>query len=117
METTTAKKKKTGRPTKAVKKDVRACVRLTKGEYLIIKVKAGKAGKTAAGYLRQAALQSPLRTRLSPEDRHDIRHLVGISNNVNQMTKICHQEGLPQAFAYFTEFRKVVDEILEKYKS
>jgi hypothetical protein len=117
METTSAKKKKTGRPAKAVKKDIRTCVRLTKADYLVIKGKSLKAGTSVAVYLRQMALQSPLRTRLSPEDKQDIRKLVGISNNVNQMTKLCHQAGLLQGFAYFKEFRKIVDELLEKYKS
>jgi hypothetical protein len=117
MENTAKKKKKTGRPVKAVKKDIRACVRLTKADYLVIKGKSLKAGISVAVYLRQAALQNPLRTRLSPEDRQDIRKLVGISNNINQMTKICHQEGLIQGFAYFKGFRKVVDEILAKFKS
>ena len=117
METTTAKKKKTGRPVKAVKKDIRASVRLTKADYLIIKGKSVKAGISVAVYLRQSALQSPLRIRLSPEDKQDIRKLVGISNNINQMITICHQEGLLKGFAYFKDFRKVVDEILAKFKS
>lgn len=117
METTSAKKKKTGRPVKAVKKDIRTCVRLTKADYLVIKGKSLKAGTSVADFLRQAALQSPLRARLSLQDRQDIRKLVGISNNVNQMTKICHQEGLLQGYAYFEGFRKAVDEILAKFKS
>ena|ERR1700677_4680462 len=117
MQPTTAKKKKTGRPKKAVKKEIRACVRLTRAEYFIIKGKAAKAGTKAAAFLRLAAIQSPLRTRLTEEQMQMVRQLVGMANNINQFLKICHKEGILAGLAYFEEFRKLLDEILELFKS
>ena len=39
METVNKKQKKAGRPQKAIKKEIRACVRFTNHEYFIIKEK------------------------------------------------------------------------------
>jgi hypothetical protein len=44
MEPGRHKIKPTGRPVKAIKREVRACIRFTRPEYLIIKEKAGKVG-------------------------------------------------------------------------
>jgi hypothetical protein len=40
-----------------------------------------------------------------------------MSNNLNQLTKACHQEGLLQAMVYFESYRNRVDQILEKLKT
>jgi hypothetical protein len=116
MQSATSKKKKTGRPKKAVKKEVRACVRFTQAEYAIVMQKAIQAGLKAAPYLRLAANQSPLRIRLSEEQMQILRKLVGMSNNVNQIAKICHQEGYLKAFAKFEEIRRDLDAILKMFR-
>ena len=46
-----------------------------------------------------------------------VRQLVGMANNINQFLKICHKEGILAGLAYFEEFRKLLDEILELFKS
>ncbi len=46
-----------GRPIKAKKRNIIKCIRFTIDEYLIIKTKAGKAGKNITTYIRQAALE------------------------------------------------------------
>jgi hypothetical protein len=116
MQSTTAKKKRTGRPKKAVKKEVRACVRFTRSEYTIIKERAIQAGLKAAPYLRQVANQSPPRTRLTDEQMQILRKLIGMSNNINQIAKICHQEGYLKAFIKFEEIRRDLDAILKLFR-
>lgn len=117
METVTERKKKAGRPVKAVKKEVRACVRFTRPEYFIIKEKAARAGMTTSFYMRQVAIRAQVNTRLTDEERQFVRHLIGMSNNLNQIAKCCHQEGALKAMVYFQEYREQLDAILKKLKA
>jgi hypothetical protein len=116
METMTMKRKLTGRPAKVVKREVRACIRFTRPEYFIIREKAAKAGMTASAYLRQIAICTRVDSRLSDEERHFVRQLIGMANNLNQIAKCCHVEGALKAMVYFETYRAQVDEILKKLK-
>jgi hypothetical protein len=116
METVSMKRKKAGRPAKAIKKEVRACVRFTRPEYFIIKEKAAKAGRTASAYLRQVAIYATVTTRLTEEERQFVRQLIGMANNLNQLAKSCHQEGALRAMLYFENYRRELDDILKKLR-
>lgn len=116
METVRTKRKKAGRPAKIVKKEVRACVRYSKTEYFIIREKAAKAGLNASEYIRQLTINGQVKTRLTEEERQFARQLIGMANNLNQLAKACHQEGLLQAMVYFESYRNHLDEILGKLK-
>lgn len=116
METVRKKKKKAGRPAKIIKREVRASVRFTKTEYFIIREKAAKAGVKVSEYIRQTAINANIKTRLSPEEREFAKQLIGMSNNINQLAKACHQEGLLQAMVYFENYRNHLDDILKKLK-
>jgi hypothetical protein len=117
METVNKKQKKAGRPHKTIKKEIRACVRFTNHEYFIIKEKAEQAGVNASLYIRQTAIQSRITSRLSEEELHFVRQLVGMSNNMNQVAKVCHREGLYEAMQYFENYRNQLDTVLKKLKS
>ena len=110
------KKKKAGRPVKMVKKEVRAGVRYSKAEYFVIREKALKAGLTASEYIRQVTITGQVKSRLSGEEMVFVRQLIGMANNLNQLAKACHQEGLLQAMVYFEGYRNQLDEILKKLK-
>ncbi len=47
MDPSRHKIKPTGRPVKAIKREVRACIRFTRPEYLVINEKAGKSWNEA----------------------------------------------------------------------
>lgn len=117
METVNKKQKTKGRPAKAVKKEVRACVRLTQYEYFIIKEKAKLAGMNASVYLRQTAIRATIISRLTEEEVQFVRQLIGMSSNINQVAKICHRDGLFEAMQYFEHYRNLIDGILQKLKS
>jgi hypothetical protein len=117
METVTKKKKKAGRPAQDVKKEIRACVRYDKQEYFIIKHKASKAGLNVSAYIRQITVNGYVKIRLTDEERQFVRQLIGMANNINQIAKTCHDEGLLRAMEYFETYRNQIDEILEKLKS
>jgi hypothetical protein len=109
--------KKAGRPAKNSKKEIRKTIRFSKAEYFIVKEKAAKVGKSVSEHIRQASINATMKPRLTDEERQFVRQLVGMSNNLNQLTKACHQEGLLQAMVYFESYRNQVDEILEKLKT
>ncbi|MDH7463525.1 plasmid mobilization relaxosome protein MobC [Chitinophagaceae bacterium 26-R-25] len=109
--------KKTGRPPKTIKKEVRACVRFTKPEYFILEQKAEKAGINVSSYLRQLAIKAAIIPRLSPEEITIVRQLIGMASNINQVAKVCHREGLFEAMQYFEQYRKAFDSLLQKLKT
>ncbi|MDQ2720626.1 MAG: MobC family plasmid mobilization relaxosome protein [Bacteroidota bacterium] len=116
METVSKKTKKPGRPSKAIRKEVRACVRFTRSEYFIIKGKASQAGIKASAYIRETAINSKIIPRLSDDEIHFVRQLAGMSTNMNQVAKVCHREGLFEAMQYFENYRNLIDQILKKLK-
>ena len=116
METVSKKQKKAGRQPKAIKKEIRACVRLTRHEYFIIREKAVHAGVNASVYIRQTAIQGRIISRLTADEVQTVRQLIGMSVNINQVAKICHREGLYEAMQYFEHYRNLIDELLKKLK-
>jgi len=116
METVSMKRKKAGRPAKAIRKEVRACVRFTRSEYFIVKEKAAKAGVNASTYIRQSAIYATIKNRLTDEERQYVRQLVGMANNLNQLAKKCHQEGSLRAMMYFKKLLAELDSILKEFR-
>lgn len=109
-------KKKAGRPLQADKKEVQASVRFTRSEYLAIREKASKAGLKVSEYIRLITLGGQIKTCLTEEEREVARQLVGMANNLNQLAKACHQQGLLSAMVYFESYRDFLDEVLRKLK-
>ena len=105
-----------GRPKKVVKKETSTGVRLTKFDYLIIKQKASIAGLSLGAYIREMALKGQVLSRLNEEERMLIRQLVGMANNVNQITNMAHKQGVSIALTYFINIRQTLDKVLEKLR-
>lgn len=116
MEIVSKKQKKAGRPAKAIKKEIRACVRFTRQEYFIIREKAAQAGVNASEYIRQTAIRAKINSRLTAEEIQTARQLIGMSVNINQVAKVCHREGLFEAMQYFEQYRNQIDQLLKKLK-
>jgi hypothetical protein len=110
------KKHSVGRPKKDVKKQVVTAVRFTKTEYFVVKQKASKAGLRVTVYIRQMALQGQVISKMNDEERQFVRDLVGMSNNINQLAKKAHQEGLLKALLLFERYRDQLDLLLQRMK-
>jgi len=108
--------KVTGRPVKAVKREVRASIRFTKLEYYAISEKARSVGMKPTAYLRHLGIHATISTRLTAEEREIARTLIGVANNINQFVKCCHVEGVPLAAYRFHNLLTFLDEILKKLK-
>jgi hypothetical protein len=94
METVRMKKKKGGRPTKALKRELRVTARFSKLEHYILQQKAGKAGINVSEFIRQAALTGRVSARQTTEERDSTRKLIGMANNFNQIAKVANREGM-----------------------
>ena len=109
-------KYKGGRPKKLVKREVTKGIRFTKAEYFIVKQHASKSGLKITAYIRQIALQGKIISKLNEEERQFVRQLIGMANNLNQLTKKGHQEGFMTAVLMFEKYKNLIDELLEKLK-
>lgn len=113
-DTKTNTKHKGGRPVKALKRETATGIRFTKDEYFLVKHKAAKAGMRITQYIREMSVQGQVTARLTPEERSQVRQLVGLANNLNQLTKTAHQEGILKAMFYFGKYVKELDGVLRK---
>ena len=89
-------KNKGGRPAKGLseKRKYRITVKMATGEYYALKSKARKAGVSASEMVRQAVDGCVVRERLTTEQADFIRKLCGMANNLNQLTRRAHREGV-----------------------
>ncbi len=108
------KRKCGGRPKQNIKRESATGIRFTKAEYFIIQHKAWKAGMKITTFIREMALNGKVTAKINEEERQFVRQLIGISNNLNQLTKKAHEEGLLTAVLHFEKYRNMIDEILEK---
>lgn len=114
MEPVRENKKPGGRPAKSIKKDIRTAIRFSKTEYFIVRQKAAKAGIKVSAYIRQIAIDGMVTNRLSEEERQFVRQLIPMSNNLNQLTKNSHQQGMHKLALYFESFRNQIDSLIKK---
>jgi len=105
-----------GRPKKQVKRESITGVRFTKIEYYVVKQKASKAGLGITSYIRQMALHGKVIARMDEEETQIARQFTGIANNLNQLTKKAHQEGLLTAVMLFEGYRNLFDEFLKRFQ-
>lgn len=87
---------KGGRPTKRLseKRKYRITVKMATEEYYAMKLKAKNAGVSASEIVRMAIRDCHIRARLTTEQADYIRKLCGMANNLNQLTRKAHREGV-----------------------
>lgn len=107
---------KGGRPKKAIRRDLPTGVRFTEQEYSIVKNKAEAAGYKLTVYIRQVAINGHVIARISGEEKQQLKALAGIANNINQMAKKAHQEGLVKAAIAFEHIMTDLEMILGRTK-
>lgn len=108
-----AKKPKGGRPKKVIKRDAVLVVRLTQIERMLISGRAREAGMSPSEWFRKSAKTARVIARFSPEDAATLRVLSGMANNLNQLTKLAHQEGLLSVQHQYRELMDGIDETLK----
>lgn len=111
-----SRKGKGGRPKKSIRRESATGVRFTKSEYFIVKQKAIKAGLKITVYIRSMAVEGQVLARLNETEKQELKMLVGIAHNINQMAKRAHQEGLLKALYLFEKTRNELDQILNRLR-
>jgi len=87
-------KHKGGRPKVRVRRETHVKVRLTATERFYVAAKAKDAGMRLSDWIRAAARAAKVMARLKPEDLQIMRMLTGMANNLNQLTKLAHRDGI-----------------------
>ncbi|MNL57476.1 hypothetical protein D3C87_1810430 [compost metagenome] len=64
-------------------------------------------------WVRQAAKKARVVARLNPEDLAVLRMLSGMANNLNQLTKLAHQESLLSVNRKCREILTQIDDLLK----
>ena len=105
-------KHKGGRPLKLVKRKSATGIRFTKPEYLIVQSKAKEAGLKITVYIRAMSLKGNVNPRMDDEERQFVRHLISMSNSLNQLAKKANQQGIK--LIEFEQYRSRIDEVLQK---
>jgi hypothetical protein len=83
------------RPKKENKKGCKMTVRFTNHDKVIIKQKAMLCGLNEAEYIRRSCTNKVIKPRLTENEIEFYRHLVGISNNLNQIARHFNQGEKP----------------------
>ncbi len=108
-------KNKGGRPKKgaAEKLKYKVSFMLPTGDYLALKTKAKAVKLPRAEVVRRAVTGCRIVSRFTPEQIGWMRNLVGMGNNLNQLTRLAHQAGYPEIA---DQNRQVVGEISRTLK-
>ena len=111
-------KKHGGRPTVADGKRLSKAVtvKFSKKDYELLKVRSKKANKRMAEYVRESALQSEVVQPRTEADMKEYRTLVGMANNLNQLTKMAHQDGIIYLYSPIIGLLGEITNVVRTYK-
>lgn len=116
--TKTAKlKHKGGRPKVSIKRESHAKIRLTATERILYNGRAKVAGMSLSDFVRAAVKSSRVIARLSVEDMKIMRMMTGLANNLNQLTRLAHRDGLLSVARKCSEVLNEIDQALKYFNN
>ena len=112
------KKKSKGRPTVADARRLSKSitVKFSKIDYEILRTRSRKANRRLAEYIRESALQSEVVQRRTEADMKEYRTLVGMANNLNQLTKMAHQDSIIYLNSPIDKLLGEITGVIREYK-
>ena len=112
------KKKQKGRPTFADARRLSKAVtvKFSKIDYEILRTRSCKANRRLAEYIRESALKSEVVQPRTETDMKEYRTLVGMANNLNQLAKLSHQEGIYYTSLQLDRLLVEISDIVRAYK-
>ena len=69
-----------------------------------------------AEYIRESALQSEVVQPCTEADIKEYRTLVGMANNLNQLTKMAHQDGIIYLYSPLDSLLGEITNVVRAYK-
>ncbi len=89
--------------------------KLSVAEWKIMMKRIADAGKRPSVYLREVLLSGRVVAARTQEDRRQIRMLEGGCNNLNQLARLAHQQGVPSVrerlLSLLDEFNRILTRI------
>ena len=112
------KKKPKGRPTVADARRLSKAVtvKFSKIDYETLRTRSRKANRRLAEYIRESALKSEVVQPRTEADMKEYRTLVGLANNLNQLAKLSHQEGIYYTSLQLDRLLVEISDIVRAYK-
>ena len=112
------KKKSKGRPSVADARRLSKAVtvKFSKIDYEILRSRSRKANKRLAEYIRESALQSEVVQPRTEADLKEYRTLVGMANNLNQLTKLAHQDSIIYLYSPIDKLLVEIINVIREYK-
>ena len=112
------KKKSKGRPSVAdarrLSKSV--TVKFSKIDYETLRTRSRKANRRLAEYIRESALQSEVVQPRTEADLKEYRTLVGMANNLNQLTRMAHQDSIIYLYSPIDKLLGEITSVIREYK-
>ena len=112
------KKKPKGRPTVADARRLSKAitVKFSKIDYEILRTRSRKANRRLAEYIRESALKSEVVQPRTEADLKEYRTLVGLANNLNQLTKMAHQDSIIYLYSPIDKLLGEITNVRREYK-
>ena len=90
-------------------------MRLSRTERYLIDEKAKKAGMKISEWMRQASKNAKVQSRFSADEMNMMRTLSGMANNLNQLAKLAHQQGLLVIQRNCRELISLINDVLKYF--
>ena len=92
-------------------------VKFSKPDYDRLCLRSRQANRTLAEYIRDSTFNARNVAKHSPEEAATMRSLVGMANNLNQLTKLSLQTGFHRTTGMVTEVLEKLKAIMHEYKT
>ena len=112
------KKKPKGRPTVADARRLSKAVtvKFSKIDYEMLRTRSRKANRRLAEFIRESALKSEVVQPRTETDLKEYRTLVGMANNLNQLTKLAHQDSIIYLYSPIDKLLGEITNVIREYK-
>ena len=91
-------------------------VKFSKPSYEALRLRARKANRKLAEYIRESALNGEVVSGHNAEAVAMAKNLIGMANNLNQLTKLSHQRGLHETQVYVVDLLRRLKTFLDEYR-
>ena len=111
-------KRKGGRPSanRVRKLSKSVTVKFSKPSYEALRLRARKANRKLAEYIRESALNSEVVSGHNAETVAIAKNLIGMANNLNQLPKLSHQRGFHETHVYVMDLLRKLKAMLCEYR-
>ena len=91
-------------------------MKFSKPSYEALRLRARKANRKLAEYIRESALNGEVVSGHNAETVAIAKNLIGMANNLNQLTKLSHQRGFHETHVYVVDLLRRLKTVLVEYR-